>query len=232
MRFTLILVFLASLVGFFLTLLLVSTNKTANFDRAGIELVQSFSSPFLTWIMVFVSAFGNGVFTVFTFFAFAFALLLKGYRRQSHFSFLIWLALLLSWLAKWAVVRPRPEGYLIEQIRMPSDFSFPSGHVVFYTVFFGLVAFSFPVGNFSKPRPQNSSPEIEKNSAALAPVAPVSTSSTSPATTSSVPNSWGASFEEMFGFSDLNKESDLLGKTGTGSSTGNAIDEIFKELNQ
>ena len=106
------------------------------------------------------------------------------------------------------------------------------GFVVVVTIF-GLVAFSFPVGNFSKPRPQNSSPEIEKNSAAsLAPVAPVSTSSTSPATTSSVPNSWGASFEEMFGFSDLNKESDLLGKTGTGSSTGNAIDEIFKELNQ
>ena len=141
MRFILILVFLASLVGFFLTLFLVSTNKTANFDRAGIELVQSFSSPFLTWIMVFVSAFGNGVFTVFTFFAFAFALLLKGYRRESHFSFLIWLVLLFSWLAKLIVARPRPTGYLISETTLPSDFSFPSGHVVFYTVFFGLVAF-------------------------------------------------------------------------------------------
>ncbi|MDP2720413.1 MAG: phosphatase PAP2 family protein [bacterium] len=141
MRVTLILVFLASLVGFFLTLLLVSTHQTDTFDRAGIQLVQSFSSPFLTWIMVFVSAFGNGVFTVFTFFAFAFALLLKGYRRQSHFSFLIWLALLLSWLAKLIIARPRPDGYLLPEATLPSDFSFPSGHVVFYTVFFGLVAF-------------------------------------------------------------------------------------------
>ena len=106
------------------------------------------------------------------------------------------------------------------------------GFVVVITVF-GLVAFSFPVGNFSKPQPRSSSPEIEENRAAsLAPVAPVSTSSTSPAATSSVSNSGGTSFEEMFGFSDLNKESDLLGKTGIGSSTGNAIDEIFKELNQ
>ncbi len=103
------------------------------------------------------------------------------------------------------------------------------GFIVVVTIL-GLVAFSFPVQNLPKPRPQSSSFETEENYAAsLAPVSPASTSTTS---TSSTPKSAETSFEEMFGFSDLGKESDLVGKMGTGSSTGNAIDEIFKELNQ
>ncbi|MEK7574411.1 MAG: hypothetical protein AAB514_02700 [Patescibacteria group bacterium] len=103
------------------------------------------------------------------------------------------------------------------------------GFIVVVTIL-GLVAFSFPVQNLPKPRPQSSSFETEENYAAsLAPVSPASTSTTS---TSSTPKSAETSFEEMFGFSDLGKESDLVGKMGTGSSTGNAIDDIFKELNQ
>lgn len=103
------------------------------------------------------------------------------------------------------------------------------GFIVVVTIL-GLVAFSFPVQNLPKPRPQSSSFETEENYAAsLAPVSPASTSTTS---TSSTPKSAETSFEEMFGFSDLGKESDLVGKMGAGSSTGNAIDDIFKELNQ
>ena len=107
-----------------------------------------------------------------------------------------------------------------------------TGFIVVVTIL-GLVSFSFPVQNLPKPRPQSSSFETEENYAAsLAPVSPASTSTTSTTSTSSTPKSAETSFEEMFGFSDLGKESDLVGKMGTGSSTDNAIDDIFKELNQ
>lgn len=42
---------------------------------------------------------------------------------------------------KWAVGRPRPVTSLVDVIVPLNGYSFPSGHVMFYTVFFGFVAF-------------------------------------------------------------------------------------------
>lgn len=98
------------------------------------------------------------------------------------------------------------------------------GFIVIVTIF-GLVAFSFPVRNFSKPQPQSSSPKIEENYAASpAPVAPAPASSTSTSEKK-------ASFKEMSGFSDLNKESNFLKEMGT-NGNASSVEDIFKELNQ
>jgi undecaprenyl-diphosphatase len=35
--------------------------------------------------------------------------------------------------------RPRPEIYLIEGYTLPESFSYPSGHVVFYSIYFGII---------------------------------------------------------------------------------------------
>ncbi|MEK7624441.1 MAG: hypothetical protein AAB404_01810 [Patescibacteria group bacterium] len=101
--------------------------------------------------------------------------------------------------------------------------------IVIVTVL-GLVAFSFPARDFSKPQSQNSPLKTEENF--VASINPVSPASTSTAATSSVLNSAKTSFEEMFGFSDLGQESDLVGKMGTGDSATGSIDKIFEELNQ
>lgn len=53
---------------------------------------------------------------------------------------------LLNLLVKLVVQRPRPDSGLVEVIEQLASYSFPSGHVMFYTVFFGflaLLAFSF-----------------------------------------------------------------------------------------
>ncbi|MBI4788477.1 MAG: phosphatase PAP2 family protein [Chloroflexi bacterium] len=43
--------------------------------------------------------------------------------------------------AKILVVRPRPSADLVNVISQLSDFSFPSGHVLFFTTFFGFLLF-------------------------------------------------------------------------------------------
>ena len=140
LRNKLILVSIGFASLFVLLAYFVISGVTETLDRNLLIAITSLQSSILDFFMIFVSAFGDGLFTVITFFAFAFALLLKVYRRESYFSFLIWAGPLLSWILKFLIARPRPEGFLLEGYSLPPDFSFPSGHVVFYTIFFGLVA--------------------------------------------------------------------------------------------
>ncbi|OGY26708.1 MAG: hypothetical protein A2Z11_04295 [Candidatus Woykebacteria bacterium RBG_16_43_9] len=134
-------VFGVLVIGFFILTYFVSTGRTDVFDSSGIEKMQALSSPALTWFMIFVSSFSDGFFPVVFFFAFALALLIKGYKKEAYFSFIIWIGPLLSWILKMIIARMRPEDFLVQGYSLPTDHSYPSGHVVFYTVFFGLVAF-------------------------------------------------------------------------------------------
>lgn len=137
----LFILFSASSIAFLLLTWLVWAGQTQGFDQGLMIAVEFIRNPTLTWLMAFISSFGDGFFAAIVFFAFALALLLRGYRRQALFSFLIWIGPILSWAIKNLVGRERPEGFLTEKYSLPPDFSFPSGHVVFYTVFFGLIAF-------------------------------------------------------------------------------------------
>jgi undecaprenyl-diphosphatase len=44
-------------------------------------------------------------------------------------------------LLKWIVARPRPAADLVEVFRQVAGFSFPSGHVMLYTAYFGFLFF-------------------------------------------------------------------------------------------
>jgi len=48
---------------------------------------------------------------------------------------------LFNWLIKNIVARPRPSEPLVDVIKLETGYSFPSGHVMFYTIFFGLLVF-------------------------------------------------------------------------------------------
>ncbi|MGE5223467.1 MAG: phosphatase PAP2 family protein [Omnitrophica WOR_2 bacterium] len=48
---------------------------------------------------------------------------------------------LLNFLVKVIIHRPRPEANLVHVFQNVSGFSFPSGHVMFYTAFFGFILF-------------------------------------------------------------------------------------------
>jgi undecaprenyl-diphosphatase len=47
----------------------------------------------------------------------------------------------LNWLIKTVIARPRPSEPLVEVVKPESGYSFPSGHVMFYTIFFGFLLF-------------------------------------------------------------------------------------------
>lgn len=121
--------------------LLVLNVKTETLDSRVIDAIQVFSYPLLTRLMIFVSFFGDSLYSIVIFLAFALLLIFRGYKREAYYSFLIWLGPLLSWILKTLVTRLRPQEYLVSGYSLPSDFGFPSGHVVFFVVFFGLVAF-------------------------------------------------------------------------------------------
>jgi len=130
----------AVLFVLFISLAFAVKNGVFNqLDNGLMEAAQSLYTPTLTWVLITVSAFGDGFNMIIVFFAFALALLFAGFKKESYFSFVIWLAPLTSFVAKLAVGRERPEGFLAPGYSLPSDFSFPSGHVAFYACFFGLV---------------------------------------------------------------------------------------------
>lgn len=140
-KVVIILSFLVFSLGFIALALLVLNGKTETVDSRIIDAIQAFSHPLLIGLMIFVSFFGDGLYPIVIFLAFALLLVFKGYKREAYYSFLIWLGPLLSWILKTLVTRLRPQEYLISGYSLPSDFGFPSGHAVFFVVFFGLVAF-------------------------------------------------------------------------------------------
>jgi undecaprenyl-diphosphatase len=133
--------FLIFALGLIALTLLVLNARTETFDSNVIERIQVVSTPVLTWFMIFISFFGDGLYPFVIFLAFVLLLIFKGYKKEAYFSFLVWLGPLFSWILKTLVARPRPQEYLVSGYSLPNDFGFPSGHAVFYVVFFGLVAF-------------------------------------------------------------------------------------------
>ncbi len=129
-----------SLILFLVTAYLSTVDSVRVFEKSILETIPGLRFPILDSIMRFVSSFGDGVSAVITFSVFAFALFIRGFKKEFIISFLIWIGPVLSWGLEEIIASPRPVEFLIDGYPLPSDFSFPSGHVVFYVVFFGLVA--------------------------------------------------------------------------------------------
>jgi len=129
-----------SLILFLITAYLSALDSVLILERSLMQTITGFRLPIFDSIMRFISSFGDGITAILTFLVFAFALFIRGFRKEFKISFLVWVGPLLSWGLKEIIARPRPEEFLLEGYSLPNDFSFPSGHVVFYVVFFGLIA--------------------------------------------------------------------------------------------
>ncbi len=86
--------------------------------------VSFFGKTFIAAIMVFLVAFGFWC---------------LNYWRESIFCLLSTIAVAVNSGIKLLVDRPRPTDGIVRVINRQMDASFPSGHVVFYTVFFGFL---------------------------------------------------------------------------------------------
>lgn len=136
---------------FIILTFLVVFEKTDYFDSKFIVFFQAYTTNILTWIMIAISTFGDSLNSLIIFFAFATVLLFAGYRKEAFFSYSIWIGVGMSLLLKSNIGRIRPQEFVNADYSLPSDFSYPSGHVVFYVLFFGIVAiYALTLPNLNK----------------------------------------------------------------------------------
>jgi undecaprenyl-diphosphatase len=64
----------------------------------------------------------------------------RKFKKEGLFLLLTMLSGLVSTIVKYAVDRPRPGADLVKIALQTHQQSFPSGHVMFYVIFFGFVA--------------------------------------------------------------------------------------------
>lgn len=133
---------LSLLVFSFLDLSLLALNRSLLLENVEItSKIQSITLPYLTGLMVFVSFFGEVTIAGFSVFLLAVWLLWKGYTREILYIPAVLAAPAFTFLSKNIFAIPRPTEYLVNIYQPVSGYSFPSGHVLFYTVFFGFIAF-------------------------------------------------------------------------------------------
>jgi undecaprenyl-diphosphatase len=133
---------LLSLVIVSLMAFLAYEFPTLPFDLATTrELQEITNAPFLQ-LMVFVSAFGYMPWSALTVGAGVLLVgLLLGWKDGAYLLLLTVLQAVANQLIKKAIGRPRPLDTLVDVFVPVAGNSFPSGHVMFYTTFFGFLFF-------------------------------------------------------------------------------------------
>lgn len=140
---TLILIFIASLLILGLTIL-VRYHPVLNFDinlshdlQPGRDVLAHKS--LIYYVLSFISFLGRS--TVATWIVLGFALMfwLLKYYWETLFCLLASLSALLNSGLKFLIGRPRPDMNLVYVLDHEISPSYPSGHVVFFTVFFGFI---------------------------------------------------------------------------------------------
>jgi undecaprenyl-diphosphatase len=134
--------FAASTIGLGLLALLMRHAAPLAADLAIERWLQAWSSPGLTGLMVAVSWLGYAPQSVAV--ALGVAGAIAGLTRRWRDG--VWLvgtqlASALTALVKALVERPRPTGELVNVYSLIDEYSFPSGHVVLYTMLFGFAFF-------------------------------------------------------------------------------------------
>jgi membrane-associated phospholipid phosphatase len=105
-----------------------------------VQQTRSFDA-FLLPLMILVSAPGYYPWTVILWVVAIVLLLVRRQRVGAVLVALTTLAAGLAELVKLIIARPRPTADLVEVYRELSGYSFPSGHVVHYVAFYGILGF-------------------------------------------------------------------------------------------
>lgn len=127
----------------FLTLLaVVRRNQELNTDVTMTLRLQQRQHPVLTRLMDLISWPGFRPQSLIMPAAIIVFTALRGYTRDARYLVFAWAASMISFSTKRLVMRPRPggEGIVVREAKI-RDSSFPSGHVLHYTVFWGFVTF-------------------------------------------------------------------------------------------
>lgn len=136
-------VFVLAVIGVFALLAyLVNLKPYTSLDLGITQAFQGESSPLLTIAMRLVSWFGFFPQVIPVILICSLVLLFLGFRRVAAFTALVALVThSLNLIVKLGVGRPRPAPDLVHVERILNSYSFPSGHVMFYTAYFGFFFF-------------------------------------------------------------------------------------------
>jgi len=121
---------------------LVVTVPTFSIDVTITQGLQSINNPFFFWLMTSLSWVGFSPQSFIVPFIIIVLLYVLGYHFEATASLIAGVTVsLLNVLIKTLVHRSRPSADLIHVTNLLNSYSFPSGHVMFYTGFFGFICF-------------------------------------------------------------------------------------------
>jgi membrane-associated phospholipid phosphatase len=126
--------------GFIVLTVLIILYPRSFIDVKFSHEVQEHQNPFLDNLMIAISWFGYYPGNVIVVILGAVVFLLFGYWKEALFVLLTSVSGLVSTVVKILVHRPRPAEPIVRIVQKVSQESFPSGHVLFYIVFFGFIA--------------------------------------------------------------------------------------------
>jgi membrane-associated phospholipid phosphatase len=130
---------LLSVAAFFALTFLVSTTSVLSFDLQITRALQSLNYPPVVWAMSLVSWIGYAPQAYIIVGLSAMLLYGFGLHWEAFVSLIASILIqALNILVKIVVHRPRPTDSIVHVFNTLSGYSFPSGHVMFYTVFFGF----------------------------------------------------------------------------------------------
>jgi len=139
-----------ALIGFVVLAAVVHAHAVLPIDVAVTRAVQAVPLPFYQWVLIHVSDLGFGLAGPLAYVVIFVLLVAIGRRRDAVLAVAsVLLASGLGGAIKIAIGRPRPSAAYVHVMRFLGDKSFPSGHVIHYTVLFG---FAFYVLRQARPR--------------------------------------------------------------------------------
>lgn len=127
------------IIGFILLSFMVSFFPVSIADREFSEEVQEHQYPILDSLMKLISWFGYMPYSIIMVLASALVFYVSQYKKEAFFLVLTLLSGLVSSSVKILINRPRPTGDMVRIIEKATRQSFPSGHVLFYVVYFGFL---------------------------------------------------------------------------------------------
>jgi membrane-associated phospholipid phosphatase len=127
-------------IGFLLITAFVFFFPSSFIDREFSEEVQEHQNPLLDTVMKGISYPGYMSYAPIMVVLTAFFFYVFKYKREALFVVLTLLSGVVSSVIKLAINRPRPMEPLVKILVKTTQQSFPSGHVLFYVVFFGFLA--------------------------------------------------------------------------------------------
>ena len=131
----------AALMVFGVLTALVGAGATAEPDLVGTLALQQAEHPWISALMVGVSALGFPPISLYLVLGVGALFWLAGYRVESTFAFFASASGVLTQTIKALVGRPRPEAGLVRVVESVPGHSFPSGHTLFYVTYFGFIGY-------------------------------------------------------------------------------------------